>query len=320
MVRSITPSRRVARSLPLAAVALLVAMPAQAQFGSIRRAVEQRAGQQAERRVEDKANVGLLQPPTFDATTVEITDALLDKYLAAYDRIRTTRASRQAEDERLVALISAQRDSVAALGRANQADERRFMDAEEKFRECSNAYEQKRDSLVDAAMEKMGERLQQRLQANPMAAGNDPAVKRMMDYMDKYARAQATGDTLLLKKIQLELLATSMTPAERAAASRTLAQSCGPTPAKPAWMVQQAAIEARAQANTEKRWAAAKAAGQPTGADLGLTDVQAAMLDERIKSWQGGMRANAPLTVRFTRAEYDRLVARRGAIEKAQRG
>lgn len=316
------PGHRPAAAALVLAVVMAVPATSHAQFGALRRAVERKAGEQVDQRVDDKANLALLQEPTFDGTTVELTDALLDRYIAGLERIKATRAQRRAESDRLMASYEAQRDSAQALADANRADRARFDARNATFDECRTRFEGEREELLEAAMEKIGERLQRRMQANPTGTGGDAAIQRLAQAAQRFSEALATGDSVAVRKAQLDMLAGEgmLTPAEKAKLSRTLAAACGaPTP-KPTWMVQQEALEGRAQATRERHRLAGLAAGKPSGADLGLTDVQAAMVDERIQSWRGGMRRDAPLTTRFTRQEYDRLVSRRSAIERAMRG
>lgn len=322
MTRFLPSPHRAARALPLVALALCAAAPAQAQFGALRRAVERKAGEAVEQKAEDKAGVAMLQQPTFDATTVELTDALLDKYVAGLAQVQAQRAASRAEYDRLYAIEQAQQDSAQRLWSANRADGQRYEEAKGRYDDCANRYESEREELVSAAMDKLSARLERQLTGNPMAAANDPNIRRLSEQMQRYTTAVSTGDTIVMKKAVAELLAGQgvLTPAEKAKVDRTLASVCGPAVKEPAWMVAQQALNARAQATRAARINLAQGAGRPTGAALGVSETQAAMVHERIQSWRNGMNPNAPLTVRFSREEYRRLLARRAAIEKASEG
>ncbi len=302
----------------VAAALLAVALPLHAQFGALRRAVEQKAGERVEQRADDRANVALLQPPTFDGTTVELTDAILDGYVAAYTRLGATRATRQAEADRLHALASAQEDSARAIESRNERDRQRHERSADTWRTCADRVRDERD----AAAEKAAEAFAARLQANPVAAQNDPTMRKATELMTRMAAAQSRGDGKEVERIQGELqkVLGSIGTADSASTATATRTRCGAEPATPAWVVQATALHERSRATRALANAKTASAGRPSAADLGLTDVQAAMVEERIASWLGGMRASAPLTVRFTRAEYDRLVSRRDAIRRAKRG
>lgn len=302
-------------ALGAAAVAAVVLVPAaaQAQFGALRRAVERKTEEKVAQRVDDKTNVGLLQEPTFDATTVELTDALLDRYLAAAEQLRGRRAERQAAAQLVFARYEAQRDSADRLD--DPAGRQRHDRVRAAWDDCRGT--------VDGAMRREAERKQEatvaRLQANPMSAMNDPQMKQMTALNERLAAAQARGDEAEARRILVQLQnmfgAVDSVSVERAAVAK-----CGARPEAPAWIARQAAVRLRADSSYAEFQRRSREGGRPGAVDLKLTPTQAAMVNERLASWLAGMRPDAPVTVRFTRGEYDRLVARRDALKRAVYG
>lgn len=291
-------------------LSVLATAPLEAQLGGlIRRATERKAEEKATEKVEDRANVGMLSDPVFDGTTVELTDALLDRYVAAATKARDARAARQAESQALLDRAIAIEDSGRAL--ENPADRQRFYDAERRWSDCAD---EAREAEREAAEKRM-EAMQARIMANPMAAQNDPTFKKMAQLMQRMSAAQGRGDQAEVERLQGELQRTMQgMVGDSASAAKAVTAKCGARVTQPAWMLRQEALKARG--DSLRRVSSAMVTSAPTAAELGVTARQAAMVHERIASWLNGMRRDAPLTTRFTRAEYDRLVARRAALRR----
>ena len=178
------PGHRVARSLIVLAAGALLATPASAQFGGLRRAVERRV----EQKVDDKANVAMLVDPTFDATTVEITAARLDRYIPAMEQMKSQREANRKRYEELQTQRSAYVDSARMV--SNDRERNAYQTATQRWDECaSNARRESED-----ANEKRMQEMMMRFQANPAAGQNDPKIKAIIAAMQEMGAAQQRGD------------------------------------------------------------------------------------------------------------------------------
>jgi hypothetical protein len=292
---------------------LAVALPLPAQLGALRRAVEKKAADRVEQRVEDRSNEAMLQPPTFDATTVELTDAILDRWVAAHEAIRSQRASQQGGVDRLEAEAGARTDSALALERPDER--RRFEQERDRYRQCETEVRH----AADADAQRAQQALEARLKADPMRAMNDPQMQRLAEAMQAMAAAQARGDTAAARRHH-DAFIRAAGGLDEAGFRRTVTTRCGAAPSEPRWMATQTALRLRADSSRAKAAREMRVLARPTGAALGVSDVAAAMVEERIMSFLAGMRPSAPITVRFTKAEHDRLVRRRGELSRARRG
>jgi hypothetical protein len=303
----------IVRASALLMVACLVAAPVQAQFGALRRAVERKVEDKANENVADRTNVGMLRDPTFDGTTVELTDALLDRYLTVLEGNRTQRAARQAEARAVRARAQAIADSASALD--DPGGRRAYEDATERFDAC-------RDKIADALQaeaDKRFEAVRRRMETNPITAMNDPQLRKLVELQTTMQGAAARGDTVGERKAFTELRELMGMP-DSASLDKRAAPTCGARPAVPAWIARQKRMTERSDSLRSVADAMGMNAARPTGKELGISETAAAAMDERIISWLSGMRPDAPVTVRFTRAEYDRLLARRDKLRKARYG
>lgn len=285
---------------------------ADAQFGALGRAVQRKAEQRVEQSAEDRANVAMLTDPTFDATTVEITADRLERYLAALAaRSREAGARRQSAEEFELRLTALGDSARAADERGKRTDFEKTVD---RYSTCRRAV---RDSAEQVAR-KNEAALEARIRANPSAMATDPTMKRLQAIGMQLGEAQQRGDAAAVERFSAELQAVYGGPGDSASLDRLAARRCGMRPARNADLAKADAYRAREDSLRKE--------GGPSrripllGAPMGLTDAQARMMDERVQSWLNGMRRDAPLTTRFTRAEYDQLVARRSDIRKARSG
>ena len=304
--------RRALSLFPVAIITLaLLAPPVQAQFGRmIRKATERRV----EQKVDDQANVAMLIQPTFDATTIEITTPRLDTYQAAMEKRRAQAAQNRAAAEALSQRATATRDSARVADKPNEREA--YEKSTDRYGDCRHGVEHEQS----AAIEKKSQALVAQFQANPMAAQNDPKVKEMMALMQAMGAAQARGDTAEARR-SMERLQSSMGGAvDSASVEKAAASKCGARPSKPAGMLRARLLNARADSIELQGRALSGAGTGVRGAEVGMTDVQSRMFWERIQSWLTGMRKDAPITITFTRAEYDLLVSRRAALRKAFNG
>lgn len=302
-LRAATPA-----ALVLLAASVLAA-PAHAQLGGLRRAVERRVEQKA----EDRTQAAMLVEPTFDNTTIEITAERLDRYQAAMERMKAQRAAnRQRYDQ-----MQVQRNALADSSRMvkNDREESAYGRATDTWDQCASHAREERDKAAEAQSQAMVARFQ----SNPMGAQNDPKVKQMMAAMQEMAAAQQRGDAAAVQRIQERIANLMGATTDSNVVNREIRTKCGPKPAKPASMVRADAYAAKGD-SVDKASQALLQSATPKGADVGMTDVQARMMWERIASWLVGMRQDAPITRTFSKGEYDLLVERRGALKKAFAG
>ncbi len=292
-------------------VLVLSAVPAQAQLGGImRRSVERRVGQ----KVDDQANIAMLIDPKFDQTTLELTAARLDTYTAAMEKRKESAKADRAKADAIRERASALRDSAQKVERPKDAQA--YDAASQRYGDCRGQVAQAMEQSSEARMQQIATQMQ----ANPMAAQKDPKVKEMMSIVQQLGAAQQKGDAAEVQRLTQRYQSLFGQVTDSAALDKAAAPKCGARPAKPASMVQAEAYRSRADAAQKEADALDGNSTGVTGAAVGMTDVQAHMIWERIESWLSGMRKDAPITVTFTRAEYDELVARRSALRKAFNG
>ena len=294
----------------LAAVVVVTAAPAQAQLGGlVRRAAERRVEQKA----EDRIGAANLIEPTFDATTIEITAARLDRYTAAMETLKRSRAANRQRYDALQTQRAALLDSASAA--YNKRDAEAYQQADSRYGTCRS--EVRRG--LDAESEKKMAELQARMQRDPIGSQNDPQVKAFVAAMQEMAQAQQRGDTAASARSVRRMQSMVGGTADSLATNRAVVAKCGALPAKPASMVREEGYRKRAAELDEQARALLSVAGGVKGTEVGMTDAQARMLWERIQSWLNGVAA-APITRTFLRAEYDLLVARRNELKRAFSG
>lgn len=297
-------------SLTLCVLALS-AVPLQAQLGGLmRRTVERRVGQ----KVDDQANIAMLIDPQFDQTTLELTPARLDSYTAAMEKRKETAKADRAKAEAIRERASALRDSAEKVRRPKE--EQAYDDATRRYDDCR---QQVRQALDDAS-EARTQAFVAQFQANPMAAQKDPKTKEMMAVVQQMGAAQQKGDAAEVQRLTARFQSLFGQVTDSAAIDKAAVTKCGARPTKPASMVQAQAFNRRADAAQKEAESLEGANSGVSGAMVGMTDVQSQMIWERIESWLSGMRKDAPITVTFTRAEYDQLVERRSQLRKAFNG
>ena len=293
-----------------ATLAILIAMPAHAQLGGLRRAVERRVEQKA----SDRVGAENLIPPTFDATTIEITAERLTRYTAAMEKLKTQRAANRTRYEQMMAAQSATSDSAQALenGPAVVA----YRKSVDNYGACRTEVRR----VADADAERRSEEFTARAQRDPIGMQNDPKMKEIMAIMQSIAMAQQRGDTAALSRAQQRFATMMGGVGDSAALDRAATPKCGARPIKPAVVVRQEALAARAADLGKAATALMSSSGGVSGAEVGMTDVQARMFWERIQSWLNGMQQEAVITRTFTKSEYDLLVANRDALRRAFSG
>jgi hypothetical protein len=309
-----SPSLARRRLLPLLAAITLAASlsnTAQAQLGGLRRAVERRVEKKAEEKVDDRIRAATLIPPTFDSRTVEITAERLDRYTAAMERRRVALASNRQRYDAMQGEASALRE--AAQQADNPAERRNYEQAESRYRDC------RRDVLqaAEAENERQIEVQTARMRANAVGMQNDPKFREVMAGMQALAQAQQSGDTAAvaraMRRVQTAVGGTlDTTTIDRNAASR-----CGAYPGRPRSVIVSDSLSKAAAARSTEANALLRSTGSVRGSEVGLTDEQAFAMWERIMSWFNGVSDSSPITRTFTRAEYDLLLARRGALRRA---
>jgi len=286
------------------------AHPAQAQLGALRRAAERKLEQSA----EDRMNAASLIAPTFDNTTVEITAARLDRYMAALQTQKAQGAGNRQRYDALQAEAAAVRETAA---KADNSRERvTYERSDLSYRECRGDAQQAADDEYERKMEELSARMQR----DPIGAQRDPKMKEIMAALQESGRAQQSGDTVAQARTTQRLMALMSISSDSVAMDKLALPKCGARPAKPRSMIVKDSLAARAAQLNREADALLAANGGVTGSEVGMTDLQSRMMWERVQSWLNGMQKDAPITRTFTRTEYDLLVSRRGDLRKAFSG
>ena len=308
-------SRAWHRVLPLLAAVTLAASAstaAHAQLGGLRRALERRVEKKAEEKVEDRIVAATLIPPTFDSRTVEITARRLDRYIAAMERRKVALAANRQRYDAMQGEISTLTE--AAKRADNPAERRNYEQADSRYNDCRRGVLR----ATEAEAEKRVQALTARMQANPMGMQNDPKVREMMATMEALGQAQQSGDSAAVARATERMQRTMFGGAvDSAAIDRKAASTCGARPVQPRSVILSDSLLMVVRVKGTEANALRTTAGGVSGSEVGLTDEQARAMWERIMSWLNGVSESAPITRTFTRAEYDLLLARRGALKKA---
>ncbi|MBC7841903.1 MAG: hypothetical protein H7099_06310 [Gemmatimonadaceae bacterium] len=305
------PFRRAVAPFTIVLLAsIAVATTVGAQLGAIRRAAERRV----EKKADDRIGAATLIEPTFDNTTLEINAERLDRYQAAMEQRKAQQVQNRAAYEALDRRVSVTRDSAHIFD--NQREREAYEASVTRYDECRSGIR----TGIEAAQEKKAEDIIARMQANPMAAQNDPQMKRIMTVMQELALAQQRGDAAATQVAMAKYAEIMGGAADSVSLDRAAATRCGGRPSRPASMVRYAQHNTRADSLYKVGQELLGANTGVKGAAVGMTDIQARMFWERIASWLVGMRDDAPITKTFSRSEYDLLVARRSVLRKAWYG
>ncbi len=148
----------IARTTIVAAITLLAALPAEAQFGGLKKKIQKAAGGEA------AAEVGAVAPaPEFDIATVEMTGERLDKIIAVAPKI-------DAMYQEMMKPVS---------------------EEEAKARDAAEDKRQKRESAYNECAEKSREQWQSGLMARMQALQAKGDVKGMQAIADSIGKAAA---------------------------------------------------------------------------------------------------------------------------------
>jgi len=191
-------------------------------------------------------------------------------------------------------------------------------DAHEKDRQAYEDLRRKTESCQDNIIRTRANESQTAYMARMK---NDPAeqskmVQAAVAVTQKLQIAQQKGDTLEAKRLMLELAKTQGidAKADSAAAIRT----CGPVPAKPAWLAEEEALRAKASA-LDGRIRDAEGSNQSTAAKgSGMTIREYSMARERVLHWWIEFKGGTPIQA-FGGDERKLLEGRRSDIAKVKR-
>ncbi len=302
--------RALHRAVPMLALTALAsgfAQPAEAQLGALRRAAERRVEQKA----EDRVASATLIPPTFDGTTLELTAERLDRYVAAMEKLKGTRAQNRQRYDAMQTQISGARE--AAERAENPTERQAYERSADRYRDCRNDVVEALEAESEAQMTQIS----QRMQRDPVGSMNDPKVKQLQAGMTAVATAQQAGDTAGVRRATERMQALMGMVSDSATIDRKAVAKCGARPQKPRSVVLADSLGKHANQLQADANALVSTSGGVKGSEVGMTDVQARMVWERVQSWLNGVQDSAPITRTFTKAEYDLLLARRGVLRKA---
>lgn len=271
------------------AVALAAWMPAtsHAQFGKlVKKAVDKAAPTSA------KATG---PAPVYDATTVELGAAQVDKVIAGLTAERSLLVgSGQSGVQAMVKRREAASNQRSALSQAHDKDEQSYEKSSELIESCRNQ-----------AIEASQAVHQKEAQAKAMS---DPAFQqRYMQAAQAMAAANARGDTAAVRKMQLQLAQSAYPYAKDDTAAADA--KCGKSVPVPAWRTQRDALSALENALSDSIRATQDSAETVGARSSGLTVPQLATARERILTFLANQKSSRGI-VGYSQAEVDALGAK----------
>jgi hypothetical protein len=290
--RALLETRRATsrRAIVFATVAALTAwMPAtsHAQFGKlVKKAVDKTAPSTA------KATG---PAPTYDATTVELVPAQLDKVIAGLTAERNVLVgSGQTGVQAMVKRREAASNQGSTLNQAHEKDEESYEKSSQLIESCRNQ-----------AIETSQAAHMKQAQAKAMS---DPAFQqRYMQAAQAMAAANARGDTAAVRKMQMQLAQTAYPYAKDDTAAADA--KCGKPVPEPAWRVQRDALIKLENALSDSIRATQDSAETVGARSSGLTVPQLATARERILTFLGNQKSSRAI-VGYSQAEVDALGAK----------
>jgi hypothetical protein len=279
-----------------ATVAALTAwMPAtsHAQFGKlVKKAVDKTAPSTA--RATGPA-------PTYDATTVELVPAQLDKVIAGLTAERNILVgSGQSGVQAMVKRRETASDQVSALNQTHEKDEESYEKSSQLIESCRNQ-----------AIETSQAAHQKQAQAKAMS---DPAFQqRYMQAAQAMAAANAHGDTAAVRKMQMQLAQSAYPYAKDDTAAADA--KCGKPVPEPAWQVQREALSKLENALSDSIRTTQDSAETVGARSSGLTVPQLATARERILTFLGNQKSSRAI-VGYSQAEVDALGAKSAELHQ----
>lgn len=313
--RDASTARRAVAIGSIAILASLITSPntASAQLGGlVKRArdkvVEQQVDKQIDKRTGGSSATSASTPPKFDDVTLELMSERVEGVIRGLTAGRAVLDGTRGGSSR--ATLVARRDE-AATKRAELSD---------KNVKLLNAYTEKRDetercrhNAMYASREKRDQATQQRNKELQAKAMSDPAYRaKVMEITQKMAVAQQKGDTAEIRRLAAQMgVGEDDTKADTVAADK----ACGPTPAKPAVLVQMDQLDAEANTLTEQIRVLEEKAAATEVKDSGMNERQFHMARERIEAYLSAMKYKSNPGA-FSATELDALGARRADLEK----
>jgi len=308
----------IARRAGSLALLVLLAPSAHAQFGGfIKRAIGEKVVEKVTDKVTHKEGqktdsaAGTVEPtgrgarmrmtPGAPMASVQLTPDTLDMALRGLDALATA---------------FSRRDS---LGTVADAIGKRLGDLSSANAELSRSYQEKasvihtcRQEVFFGIARKRGEEVQARAMADP------GFQRRFLDAQTRYAKlateAQARGDTIALRRLQLELYAAILGSSVDFRQDTIAAQrKCGAEVAKPTVLALEDSLRTASQRLADQRRELEVAARTDAIARSGLPDAKFDAARERIELWYRGRKSGA---TRLLPAEEQALTAQLPRIER----
>jgi hypothetical protein len=313
---------RLATAIPLVFFALCsTPARAEAQFGGL---VKRVIGQKVVEKVTDKGTkpegqkadsaagtivptgrAGRMRAPS-DApmASVQLTGDTLEMALRGLDALARALSRRDS--------LGTVADAIGKrLGELSSAN----VDLSRSYQEKASVVHTCRQESFYAIAQKRGEELQAR-------AASDPGFqRRMLDAQTRYAtaaaQAQAKGDTVVLRRLQMELYAAVLgASVDFRQDTLTALRKCGPELVKPATLAMEDSLRSATQHLTEQRRELEIAARTDAITKSGLSDAKFDAARERIELWYRGRRSGA---THLPPAEEQALAAQLPRIERIMR-
>ena len=305
--------RRRARLVAL--LGLLVPAAAHAQFGGL---IKRAIGEKVAEKVGEKdprpdsgaargraGRAGRMRPAGMPMASIQLTADTLDLALRGLDALARGLSRRDS----LGAVADALGRRLVEVSSANGDLSRSFHEKAASIHTC-------REEVFTTFANKRGKDLQARLAA-------DPTLQRR--YAESYARyasaasdAAAKGDTVTLRKLQLEYYRSVLGPGFSSRQDTVAATTkCGPEPAMPAALAREDSLRRESQRATEARRDAEIAARADALAQSGLPAEKFDAARERIESWYLGRKTGR--VSGYAPYEEDGLTAQLPRIERIMR-
>lgn len=278
--------------LALAAIILLLPIPASAQLGGlIKRGAEKAAERAVEKKVDKAAGAKTANrpAPTFDEEVLELTAPRLDQVVRGLKAWNDARA----------------KADVPGAMRAHEAAMAKEQELAARHGEQRTAWRERNDRIESCrsdAFSEQNDRNQAEIERKMEGLRNDPPrmqamMRKAVEWTPKLQALMQSGDTVGYRngmiQMQKEMAAAGGFSLEVDSAKVTA--KCGTPAPRPAWLVTWDSVDVEARRAGDRVRAAESAGAAEAAQASGLTERQFAIARERVESFvlDGGMGFSA---------------------------
>lgn len=290
------PSLLLACMMSVAFSTMAIAPVAHAGLGDLVKSAKDKASKVTGKKPTAAAPAAADTRVEFDDQILELTDERVVQFLAGLKAMEAARAKAAPLYERRQKLQE-------EIGGLNDKHGQAISAANSKRSDVESCWSE----LLDAAQEKRSSEMQQKMMS-------DPGLRdKFMAMAQKMGAAQASGDTLALRKVQQEMMAIAGPTSADSAAAR---QKCGAVPAAHPVGVQIDGLQAKSSEIAEQIRGIEEQAIADQAKSSGLDGRQFAMARERIEMYLSRARAKQQ-QVGFSAVELGALATHVEALEAA---